>query len=120
MLLMGAWAFFLPTGFFDDFPISGAGWVSRLGDYNEHLMRDFGSAEVGLGLAAIVAGVRRSRNAMVAVLSGFVVFGALHFGYHMGTFGVFSTMSAASQAGALAAFIVIPLILLWGLRSRSS
>lgn len=117
-LLVGAWAFFSPAGFFEDFPISGAEWVSRLGDYNEHLMRDFGSAEIGLGLAAVVAGVRRSRESIVAVLSGFVVFGTLHFGYHTGTFGVFSTISAASQAASLVAFILIPMLLLWGIRSR--
>ncbi len=116
-LLMGAWAFFFPAGFFDDFPINGAGWVSTLGEYNEHLMRDFGSAEMGLGLTAMIVGARRSREGIVAVLLGLVVFGVLHLAYHMGTFGLFDTLSAASQATALAAFIVIPLILLWGLRS---
>lgn len=116
-LLMGAWAFFFPAGFFTDFPVSGADWVSTLGEYNEHLMRDFGSAEIGLGLAAIIVGTRRSREGIAAVLLGFVVFGVLHLGYHMGTFGLFDTLSAASQATALAAFIVIPLVLLWGLRS---
>jgi len=34
ILLMGAWAFAFPAGFFDDFPVSGAGWVSALGSYN--------------------------------------------------------------------------------------
>lgn len=116
-LLMGAWAFFFPAGFFADFPVSGANWVSTLGEYNEHLMRDFGSAEIGLGLTAIIVGARRSREGLVAVLIGFVVFGVLHLGYHMGTFGLFDTFSAASQATALAAFIVVPLVLLWGLGS---
>lgn len=80
-------------------------------------MRDFGSAEIGLGLTAMTVGARRSREGIVAVLLGFVTFGVLHLGYHMGTFGLFDTFSAASQATALAAFIVIPLFLLWGLRS---
>lgn len=52
--MLGAWGFFFPAGFFEDFPISGANWVSTLGEYNEHLMRDYGSAQVGLGLAAVV------------------------------------------------------------------
>lgn len=116
-LIMGAWAFFFPAGFFNDFPVSGAAWVSTIGEYNEHLMRDFGSAEIGLGLTAIIVGARRSREGIVAVLLGAVVFGFLHLGYHMGTFGLFDTFSAVSQATALAAFIVIPLVLLWGLRS---
>ncbi len=29
-LTMGAWAFFHPAGFFADFPVRGAEWVSRL------------------------------------------------------------------------------------------
>lgn len=117
-LLMGAWAFFLPAGFFGDFPVSGADWVSTLGEYNEHLMRDFGSAKIGLGFTAMIVGARRSHDGIVAVLAGFVLFGVLHLGYHMGTFGLFDTLSAVSQAMALAAFIVIPLILLWGLRFK--
>lgn len=116
-LLLGAWAFFFPAGFFEDFPVSGADWVSTLGEYNEHLMRDFGSAEMGLGLAVMIVGVRRSREGIIAVLASFVLFGVLHLGYHMGTFGLFDIFSAVSQATALAAFVVIPLVLLWGLRS---
>lgn len=110
---------FFPAGFFQDFPISGANWVSTLGEYNEHLMRDYGSAQVGLGLAAIVVGARRSRTGIVAVLWGLVIFGSLHLGYHLGTFGLFDTISAVSQATALATIIVIPLVLLWGLGRRS-
>ena len=119
-VLMGGWAFFRPAGFFADFPYPGADWVSTLGTYNEHLMRDFGSAQIGLGLAGIIVGVRRSRAGISAVLWGTVVFGSLHFGYHVGTFGMFDTISAASQAVALSAFIVIPLVLLWALRRSSA
>lgn len=119
ILVMGAWAFAFPAGFFDDFPVSGAGWVSALGSYNEHLMRDFGSAQVGLGLTAVMVGVRRSRDGILAVLSGVVIYGLLHLGYHVGTFGMFDTLSALSQATTLVAFIVIPLLVLWGMhRSR--
>jgi hypothetical protein len=119
-VLMGGWAFFRPASFFADFPFPGADWVSTLGTYNEHLMRDFGSAQIGLGLAGVIVGVRRSRIGISAVLWGTVVFGSLHFGYHVGTFGTFDTISAASQAAALFAFIVIPLVLLWALRRVSA
>ena len=81
-------------------------------------MRDFGSAQVGLGLGALVVGLRRSRDGIVAVLSGVVVYGLAHLGYHVGTFGVFDTLSALSQATTLVAFIVIPLLLLWGMRGN--
>lgn len=35
-----AWALLFPRGFYEDFPVRGWGWVSTLGPYNEHLVRD--------------------------------------------------------------------------------
>lgn len=113
---MGLWSFYAPESFFDDFPTSTAQWVSSLGVYNEHLMRDFGSAQVGLGVAALAVAVSRSEAGMRAVLLGYVGFGSLHLAYHFGTFGVFSAGSAAAQATALATFVAVPTALLIRLR----
>lgn len=109
---LGAWAFFFPQGFFDDFPVEGAYWVSTLGEFNDHLMRDFGAAEVGLGVAAILVALNESYPGIVAVMAGFVVFGVLHLGYHFTVFGLFPPFSAGSQAVALALFVAIPLMVL--------
>lgn len=112
MSILGAWAFFFPQGFFDDFPIEGAHWVSTLGHFNDHLMRDFGSAQIGLGIAATLAAIKKSAVGIIAVMVGYVVFGVLHLGYHFTTFGVFPPGSAAAQAVALALFVVIPFAVL--------
>lgn len=116
-LVIGLWTFIAPESFYADFPVSGADWVSTLGHYNEHLVVDFGSAEIGLAVAAI--GISRSRSVpgVVAVLSGFLVFGALHFGYHLRTFDSFSTGSAVAQAAALATFMLVPASALIGIYS---
>lgn len=111
-IVLGAWAFFSPESFFADFPVDGAGWVSTLGEFNDHLTRDYGSAQIGLGVAATLVGLSRSRSGVVAVMSGLVVLGILHFGYHLTTFSSFTPVSAASQALALALLIVIPLAVL--------
>src|SRR5215210_5301308 len=42
-LAVGIWALFLPRSFYEDFPSSGREWVSTLGPYDEHLVRDVGS-----------------------------------------------------------------------------
>ena len=39
-LVVGVWALVLPRSFYDDFPAAGRHWVSALGPYNEHLVRD--------------------------------------------------------------------------------
>lgn len=119
-LMLGAWAFFMPEGFFNDFPISGAHWVSTLGEFNDHLMRDYGAAQIGLGLAALMVAAKRSRDGVIALMTGFVVFGALHLGYHFTTFDHFHTGSAVAQAVALSTFIVIPLGVLLTLRRQPS
>lgn len=116
-LAIGLWTFLAPASFYADFPVSGAEWVSTLGHYNEHLIVDFGSAEIGLAVAGIGIAFSRSFSGVVAVLCGFLVFGALHFGYHLKTFNSFSTGSAMAQAVALATFVLIPASALAGIYS---
>jgi len=114
-LAIGAWTFLAPASFYADFPVSGAAWVSTLGHYNEHLAVDFGSAEIGLAVAAVGVAFSRSTSGSVAVLSGFLVFGVLHLGYHLRTFESFSVGSAVTQAVALGTFVVVPTIALLGI-----
>lgn len=116
---LGAWAFFFPQSFFEDFPIEGAHWVSTLGHFNEHLMRDYGGAQVGLGITAILVALRSSSIGIAAAMTGFIVFGALHLGYHFTTFGLFSPGSSASQAIALTLFVVIPFAVLRAIQTRN-
>jgi len=116
--LLGAWAFFFPQSFFEDFPVEGAHWVSTLGRFNDHLMRDYGGAQVGLGIAAILVALRRSSMGIAAVMTGFIAFGTLHLGYHFTTFGLFAPGSAASQAIALTLFVVIPFAVLRAIQTR--
>ncbi len=117
-LAIGIWGFGWPLGFFEDFPIPGTGWVSTLGEYNEHLVRDFAAAQSGLGVAAVIAAFQRSHNGIAAIMSGFIVFGVLHFGYHLATFHHFSIGSAMAQAIVLITFIAIPAGILFNLRQQ--
>jgi hypothetical protein len=49
--MVGGWVSLAPTLFFADFPGAGRSWVSPLGPYNEHLVRDV--ASLNLALAAL-------------------------------------------------------------------
>ena len=118
-LLQGVWAYLAPTHFFDEFPVAGARWVATLGDFNDHLMRDFGSALVGLGVIAVLAAASGTVPAVRAALVGYVAFGVPHLVYHLTTFSEFSAASFALQIGALLLFIALPIGLLVALRRQS-
>lgn len=106
----GVWAFFAPRSFFWDFPLPGFGWVSTLGDFNDHLMRDFGAALVGIALVGTSTALRR--QPIRSLLLGYVAFGSLHLGYHLTTGGEFGTASFATQTVVLTAVVIIPAVLL--------
>src|SRR5436305_1125646 len=46
-LLVGVWATASPRGFYDQFPGAGHHWVSAVGAYDEHLVRDVGALYLG-------------------------------------------------------------------------
>ncbi len=117
-LTIGGWAFLWPRGFYQDFPYPGASWVSTLGPFDEHLMVDFGSALIGLGLIVLIAAWKRSIQALRIAMVGYAAFGALHFGYHLGTFEAFSAASAITQATALLVLVVVPALVLYTTRTR--
>jgi hypothetical protein len=116
--LPGGWAFFWPRSFYDDFPIPGAAWVSTLGPFDEHLMTDFGSAQIGLALIVLVAVGRRSMEALRIAMIGYVGFSVLHFAYHLGSFEAFSTASALTQATALLTLVMVPGLVLYATRAK--
>src|SRR4051794_38194280 len=44
---VGIWATISPRGFYDQFPGGGHHWVSAVGAYDEHLVRDVGALYLG-------------------------------------------------------------------------
>ena len=115
-LVQGAWAYLAPANFYAGFPVPDAEWVSTLGEFNDHLSRDFGSALMGLGVAALLAGIYDSVPAARVTMVGYVVFGVPHLIFHLTTFEEFSASSFTIQITALALFIAVPLRLLVALR----
>ena len=81
-LSLGLWATLAPRNWYDEFPGMGRVWVSIDGPYNEHLVRDVGSAVLGLGLLALVALLRR--EAVLTAVAGLanLAFGLPHVIYH--------------------------------------
>lgn len=117
----GVWGFFWPRAFYDDFPAPGLAWVSTLGPYDEHLVRDVGALLLGFAVLTLLAARSRSVDAIRVAMAGLLVFGSGHLGFHLFRLGEFEAGSAAAQVASLATLIVIPVALLVGLaRAREA
>jgi len=82
-LLVGVWAQAFPRSFYDDFPGLGRVWVAVDGPYNEHLVRDVGGLNLGLGVIAVWALAVGSVALARAVGAAALVYGLPHLLYHV-------------------------------------
>jgi hypothetical protein len=109
---IGVWATAAPHSFYDDFPGGGRHWVNALGPYDEHLVRDFGAANLGflalLAFAAVVMERRLVQGALVAL----AVAGIPHLAYHLTTTGHYGTSDNVLSLSGLALGVLGPLALL--------
>jgi hypothetical protein len=80
VIVIGGWALIAPRSWYDNFPISSADWISGLGAYQEHLVRDFGALYLGLGLLLAFAGIVLDRLLVQTVLGASLVFQVPHLG----------------------------------------
>lgn len=99
-LEVGIWGLIAPHSFFDEFPGAGRHWVSALGSYNEHLVRDYAAAELGFAILLALAALWFSRNLVVAAGAAFLVGTLPHFAYHLTTTGSLKTSDNIASLGA--------------------
>jgi hypothetical protein len=91
MVVVATWALVAPHGWFDTFPGGGRHWVSALGPYDEHLVRDFGGTYLALGLLLVFAAYKLDRLLVQAALGASLVFQVPHFIFHVANTGPLST-----------------------------
>lgn len=115
---IGAWAELWPHGFFRSFPVSGHAWVSGLGPYNEHFVRDFGSLYLALAVCTLFAIRAGSAEAYRSVGAAWSTFALLHLVFHLHHLEVFSAADVIGNLLALGGQLVLGLGLLVPARSR--
>jgi hypothetical protein len=118
VLIVGGWALIAPHNWYENFPVGTGHWISGLGPYQEHLVRDFGSLYLALGLLFVFAAVVLDRLLVQAVLGASLVFQVPHFIFHAANTGPFSTANNAVNLVLLAAGLALTGILL-GMTARS-
>jgi hypothetical protein len=116
-LVSGLWQQFAPRSFYDDFPGFGMHWVSVDGPYNEHLVRDFGGANLALAGVIFFAIFWPSVGVIRAVAAATLIAQVPHFIYHAFHLGVLATpLDRVLQTIALTIYLLIPIFVLIGSR----
>jgi hypothetical protein len=84
-VVIAAWSLISPRGFYDNFPGAGRHWVSALPPFNEHLLRDFGAANVTIALVLLGAAFFCERRLVQVAVIAFLLGTLPHFIYHLTT-----------------------------------
>jgi nucleoside-diphosphate-sugar epimerase len=112
LLSAGAWELFAPAHFYDSFPGFGRAWVSVDGPYNEHLVRDFGGANLALGLMGLALLLRPTVWSVRAFAASVLVAQTAHFVYHAARIDLLPTASdRVLQTVSLAVVAILPALL---------
>jgi hypothetical protein len=116
---VSGWILLAPRSFYDDFPGGGREWVSALPPYNEHLLRDYGAANLGFFVLLVAAAVLLERRLVQVALLAYAASAAPHLVYHLTTTESYSTSDDVLSLGSLALTVLLPLGLLLLTRERA-
>ena len=115
-LVVGLWALPFPHSFYDDFPLPGRDWVSTLGPYNEHLVRDVGALNLALGVLLVLTAVLLERRLVQVSLVAYLAYAVPYFVFHLTKGHAFSLGDNLANAITLGLAVLLPLVLLAGSR----
>jgi hypothetical protein len=106
-VLLGLWVLLLPELFWK-WP-----WVSQLPPYNEHLLRDFGGASLGLAVVLCAAVGAMERRLVLTALVAHLASSVPHLVFHAQHLAGLSTASGAGFLALLGVAVLLPAVLLW-------
>lgn len=110
-LYVGAWAAVAPQSFYDSFPGLGFIWISIDGAYNEHLIRDVGTLNLGLAAATAFAALLRKEADVVtgsrAIGVAWIVFSVPHLAYHLAHLDGLGALDVTAQIISVASTAVL-------------
>jgi hypothetical protein len=107
---LGLWGLIAPHALYRDFPGFGHHWIAPLGVYNEHLMRDYAGAELGLAVLLACAAVWFERRLVLVAGASFLAATVPHFAYHLTTTDHLSTTDNTASLGS---FLLEIMVVIW-------
>jgi hypothetical protein len=107
---IGIWGLLAPHSFYRSYPGAGHHWVSALGPYNEHLVRDFAAMELGFAVLLLAAAIWFGRRLVLVAGTAFLTATMPHFAYHLTTTESFSTTDNAASLVGFGIEIVLVLV----------
>lgn len=110
--VISIWILVAPRSFYDDFPGLGAVWVSPDGPFNEHLLRDYGAALLGLVVLSVCAFVWCTRTMLLATGLAWLVAWTPHLVYHALNLDPFPADEHVALVASLALTPILALVLL--------
>jgi hypothetical protein len=112
-MAIGAWAEIAPHGWYRTFPGAGHHWVSAVGPYDEHLVRDVGAALLSLGLLMVWTALKPRVAVLRPALASVLLFAVLHFAYHAAAWRHMDAGDNIANLVVLSLVVVVPAALLW-------
>jgi hypothetical protein len=104
---IAVWGLIAPRSLYDGYPGAGHHWVSVLGPYNEHLVRDFAATELGLAVLLACAAVWFERRLVLVAAATFFAATLPHLAYHLTTTGSLSTADDIASLGGFVLELVL-------------
>jgi hypothetical protein len=109
--VVGGWATVAPRSFYRSFPLPRHHWVSALGPYNEHLVRDVGGLYLALLVVSVGAAVvGRSEVSRIAGLA-WIAFSLPHLLFHLDHLDGFSTADKVGNIVGLGVTLLLAVML---------
>lgn len=101
------WGLIAPHSFFADFPGAGHHWVSPMGPYDQHLVRDYAGLELGFAVLLVCAAIWFERRLVLVAGAAFMAGTVPHFAYHLTTTGMLSTVDNVLSLGSFVLELVL-------------
>jgi hypothetical protein len=119
--VIGVWGTVAPHSFWSSFPGAGHHWVAALGPYDEHLVRDYASSELGFTVLLLAAAWLFGRTLVLVACATFLIGSVPHFLYHAVTTGPLSTGDNIGDISGFALeLIVVGIVMAGAWRSPTS
>jgi len=117
---IAVWALIAPRSFHAEFPGPGSPWVSPLGPYDEHLVRDVGALSLALAVVLVAAIVWLERRLVIVAAAAYLAWMLPHLAFHLTADDALTTSARIiSEAGQVLATAIAAAVLVAALRRRA-